>query len=100
MDLPLSYVLYRALLGKRLDIVDISRFDPQLGATLQQMKAALVATVSPDSVSRGEPAAEVKLYGVPVSDLCLTFTLPGYPEYELRTGGADIMVDSTNLQQV
>ena len=26
MDLPLSYVFYRAILGKRLDVMDVSRW--------------------------------------------------------------------------
>ena len=93
MDLPLSYVLYRALLGKRLDLLDIRRFDPQLGATLERMRGAFAAAAAAGM-------EEVMVDGVPLSDLCLTFTLPGYPEYELRQGGADILVDSSNLQQV
>jgi E3 ubiquitin-protein ligase TRIP12 len=35
MDLPLSPAFYRAALGRRLDLIDISGFDPHLGASLQ-----------------------------------------------------------------
>lgn len=37
--------------------------------------------------------------GVPLSDLCLTFTLPGYPAYPLAPKGADTEVDESNLEQ-
>ena len=82
MDLPLSYVLYRALLGKRLDMLDVGRVDPQLGATLQRMKAALAAAATTAGGSGRRATDEIMLDGVPLSDLCLTFTLPGYPGRE------------------
>ncbi len=82
----------RAILGKRLDLLDISRFDPQLGATLERMRSALAAHTA--SV-RGP----LLLDGVPIEDLCLTFTLPGYPDFELLPGGAELLVDSDNLRQ-
>jgi len=100
MDLPLSYVFYRALLGKRLALHDISRFDPQLGSTLERLTQALAASrAAASTVVKGAGSPEILLDGVPLSDLCLTFTLPGYPEYELKPGGADMEVDESNLQE-
>ena len=37
--------------------------------------------------------------GCPVEDLGLDFTLPGYPNIELRKGGKDINVNVDNLGQ-
>ena len=37
--------------------------------------------------------------GCPVEDLGLDFTLPGYPNVELRKGGKDITVTLDNLPQ-
>ncbi|GAX77476.1 hypothetical protein CEUSTIGMA_g4920.t1 [Chlamydomonas eustigma] len=100
MDLPLSYVFYRALLGKGLGLHDISRFDPQLGSTLERLTLALAASrTATSSTGKGASHPEILLDGVPLSDLCLTFTLPGYPEFELKPGGGDIEVVSSNLQE-
>ena len=104
--LPSALLMYdfpprrlRAILGKRLDLLDVSRFDPQLGSTLERMQGALSAHAAATAAAGGS-GGELLLDGVPISDLCLTFTLPGYPDHELRPGGADIMVEGSNLQEV
>jgi len=89
LDLPLSYVFYRAVLGKRLDLHDIPHFDPQLGNSLLRMRAALEGHKGGIGL--------LLVDGVPLCDLCLTFTLPGYPEYELVEGGAERLVEEHNL---
>ena len=63
------------------------------------MQGALAAHAAAAAAACGS-GGELLLDGVPVSDLCLTFTLPGYPEHELRPGGADVMVEGSNLQEV
>ena len=40
---------------------------------------------------------ELTMDGCPVEDLGLDFTLPGYPNIELRKGGKDINVTVDNL---
>ena len=37
--------------------------------------------------------------GVALEDLCLVFTLPGYDDFELVPGGAEIDVSLENLQE-
>lgn len=86
------------MLGKHVDLLDVSSFDPQLGHTLERMRAALAAHTSHTShTPSGAANGELKIDGVPVSDLCLTFTLPGYPDYELVPGGGDVEVTADNL---
>mmetsp|Transcript_11522 Transcript_11522/g.28178 ORF Transcript_11522/g.28178 Transcript_11522/m.28178 type:complete len:2013 (-) Transcript_11522:941-6979(-) len=126
MDLPLNYTFYRAALGSPLDLYDIAKFDPQLGAQLEKMWGALRAAQraqQPASKESGGSASgrgsggrgrgsggkagsqqqqkgaplSVSIDGVAVEDLCLSFTLPGAPEYELVPGGADKSVTSDNL---
>ena len=95
MDLPLSYVFYRVALGKPLDILDISRIDPHLGRSLDKMKEALRsyrdALSSPTYSPERPPVLLVD--GLRLCDLCLSFTLPGQPSYELCPGGADVEVE-------
>ena len=101
MDLPLSYVFYRAALGKPLDILDVARIDPHLGKTLEKMQASLLthreALASP-SYNPGKPPL-LRVDGLELCDLCLSFTLPGQPSYELCPGGANMEVtDAEGLE--
>ena len=94
LDLPLSYVFYRKALGQPLDLYDIRKFDAALGGTLEKLYAAHRAHQSSGSGAKKGP---LLVDGCPIEDLCLTFVLPGYPEYELRKGGMDIVVDASNV---
>lgn len=93
LDIPLSYVFYRKALGQPLDLYDIRKFDSALGATLEKLYAAHKAHHALGSSRKGPMLVD----GCPIEDLCLTFVLPGYPEYELKKNGGDIMVDACNV---
>ncbi|KAL0023887.1 hypothetical protein WJX79_004926 [Trebouxia sp. C0005] len=93
LDLPLSYVFYRKALGQPLDLYDIRKFDAALGATLEKLYAAHKGHQAQGGSRKGPMLVD----GCPIEDLCLTFVLPGYPEYELKKNGGDIMVDATNV---
>ncbi|KXZ47851.1 hypothetical protein GPECTOR_32g463 [Gonium pectorale] len=88
LDLPLSHVFYAAALGSPLDLWDIARFDAGLGATLARLHAALAA-----HRSSGSPEP-LRVDDVALEDLCITFVLPGQPDYPLREGGADMVVST------
>lgn len=78
MDLPLSHVFYRAALGRPLDMRDIAAFDPDLHASLVRLSKALRRhKEGGGGGGRGGGGGEVQVDGVPLSDLCLTFSLPG-----------------------
>jgi len=68
LDLPLSSCFYRAALARPLDLYDICSFDPQLGSSLVKLSHAYRAR---------QPDGTVQIDGVAISDLCLSFTLPG-----------------------
>ncbi|KAG2450258.1 hypothetical protein HYH02_004769 [Chlamydomonas schloesseri] len=88
LDLPLSHVFFAAALGSPLDMWDISRLDPGLGATLARLHAALAAHRA------GGGAGPLLVDGVPLEDLCITFVLPGQPDYPLRPGGGEVVVST------
>ena len=83
----------RKALGQPLDLYDIRKFDAALGATLEKLYAAHKAHQAQGASRKGPMLVD----GCPIEDLCLTFVLPGYPEYELKKNGGDIMVDATNV---
>jgi len=91
LDVPLSGAFYKAMQGRQLTHDDVASFDPGLGSTLKEL-----AALAESSAGAG-PGHSVTLHGVPVQDLCLTFTVPGQPGYALCPGGADITVSDANL---
>lgn len=49
----------------------------------------MLTSCPPAPVLRSLPHCSVLVEGVAVEDLCLTFTLPGFPEFSLVEGGDD-----------
>lgn len=101
LDLPLSPAFYKLVLGQELDLYDIMSFDTELGTTLQEMQALVCRKQFLESMAgdNSRELSELRFRGAKIEDLCLDFTLPGYPEYCLKTGGSDTMVDLDNLKE-
>ncbi|GBG69914.1 hypothetical protein CBR_g4741 [Chara braunii] len=101
LDLPFARAFYKLVLGQELDLFDMKSFDPELGRTLEEMHALsrrrIVLEVSPGN--RQAEISNLRLMGSRVEDLCLDFTLPGYPDYELKQGGASQLVELANLEE-
>ncbi|XP_026660129.2 E3 ubiquitin-protein ligase UPL3-like [Phoenix dactylifera] len=101
LDLPLSTAFYKLMLGQELDVHDIISFDAEFGKILQEMKILvhrkqfLEATAGNDQ----KTISDLRIRGAPVEDLCLDFTLPGYPDYILKGGGEGILVNIDNLEE-
>ncbi|KAJ7967163.1 E3 ubiquitin-protein ligase UPL3-like [Quillaja saponaria] len=99
LDLPLSTPFYKLVLGQELDLHDILSFDADLGKTLLELQALVsrkhhlqsMATDARDTI------ADLRFHGAQIEDLCLDFTLPGYPDYILKPG--DENVDINNLEE-
>ncbi|KAI3765712.1 hypothetical protein L2E82_15754 [Cichorium intybus] len=97
LDLPLSAAFYKLVLGQELDLHDISLFDGEFGKTLQELQALVSRKQYLESIhDRGE-MVNLRFRGAPVEDLCLDFTLPGYPDFVLKSG--DDNVDLNNLEE-
>ncbi|KAK4340470.1 hypothetical protein RND71_041932 [Anisodus tanguticus] len=99
LDLPLSTAFYKLVLGQELDLYDILSFDAELGKTLQELQALVSRKQYLESIGgqSQENINDLHFRGTPVEDLCLDFTLPGYPEYVLKAG--DENVDLSNLEE-
>ncbi|QCE16910.1 E3 ubiquitin-protein ligase TRIP12 [Vigna unguiculata] len=99
LDLPLSVAFYKLVLGQDLDLHDILFIDAELGKTLQELNALVRRKHYVESVggSYTDTLFNLHFHGAPVEDLCLDFTLPGFPEYTLKPG--DETVDINNLEE-
>lgn len=99
LDIPLSTAFYKLVLGQELDLHDVSSFDAELGRTLQELQALVSRKKyleSTQGYDRNE-IVDLKFRGAPIEDLCLDFTLPGYPDYILKPGNEDVSID--NLEE-
>lgn len=99
LDLPLSTAFYKLVLGQDLDLHDILSFDPELGKTLQELQALVCRKQYLGSINgdNQNTISNLSFRGIPVEDLCLDFTVPGYPDYVLRPG--DETVNIHNLEE-
>ncbi|KAM7260004.1 hypothetical protein ACFE04_015745 [Oxalis oulophora] len=95
LDLPLSTAFYKLVLGQDLDLHDILSFDADLGKHLQELHALVCRKKHLEST--GGDTAGLHFQGGPIEDLCLDFTVPGYPDYILKAG--DETVDINSLEQ-
>ncbi|CAN0028364.1 unnamed protein product [Discosporangium mesarthrocarpum] len=128
LDLPLSLPLCSTLVGigrgggvdgaglgqgRPITLEDIGLVDESLGNSLEEV-AALAQEVERERAKElnvgldvlegthmpmhkaSRPMVELE---AAVENLCLTWTLPGSPWYELRTGGANLDVSSTDLSE-
>lgn len=79
---------------QELDLYDIQTIDPELGHTLLEMQVLVRRKQFMENTKglQRESIDALRFKGTKFEDLCLDFTLPGYPEYELKTDGREIMV--------
>lgn len=101
LDLPLSTAFYKLVLGQELDLHDIRSFDLQLGQTLQEMEALVDRKKFLESIlgDKEEAISNLSYRGARIEDLCIDFTLPGYPDYPLKPGGNNILVNIDNMEE-
>ncbi|KAL9252131.1 E3 ubiquitin-protein ligase UPL3-like protein [Drosera capensis] len=99
LDLPLSTAFYKLVLGQELDLYDIVLFDSEFGKILQELQALVRRKQHLESTSgdNAEAATPLRFRGAQVDDLCLDFTLPGYPDYVLKPREEN--VDINNLEE-
>ncbi|KAG8368087.1 hypothetical protein BUALT_Bualt15G0008800 [Buddleja alternifolia] len=94
LDLPLSAAFYKLVVGQELDLHDIVSIDSELGTTLQELQALVHRKEYLESMGNFD-IEELRFRGASVEDLCLDFSVPGYPQYILKPG--DVNVDMSSL---
>lgn len=96
LDMPFSRAFYKVILRQELGLYDICLFDPELGRTLIEFQ---------DLVNRrrclgSNSDSSVFCYrNTSIEDLCLDFTLPGYPDYVLISDAKHELVNIDNLEE-
>ena len=67
-------------------------FDSEIGKTLQELQALVCRKQYLESIGgdHSDVTAELGFRGTPIEDLCLDFTLPGYPDYVLKSGDENV----------
>ncbi|KAL2554468.1 E3 ubiquitin-protein ligase [Forsythia ovata] len=100
LDLPFSKAFYKLILGKELTMYDIQLFDPGLGRALLEFCALVERKRYLESLCE-EKSCKLDLCfrNTRIEDLCLDFTLPGYPDYALISASDLKMVNLYNLEE-
>ncbi|XP_078166740.1 HECT ubiquitin protein ligase family protein KAK [Carex rostrata] len=100
LDLPLSNAFYKLVLGQELDLHDILSFDSEFGKILQELQILVHRKKYLESSGDSTQAIDdLRFRGAPIEDLCLDFTLPGYPDYVLKEGEESTTVNIDNLEE-
>ncbi|KAG8376513.1 hypothetical protein BUALT_Bualt09G0071200 [Buddleja alternifolia] len=100
LDLPFSKAFYKLILGKELTIYDIQSFDPAFGRALLEFQAVVERKAYLMShCEEKSQDLDVCLRSTKIEDLCLDFTLPGYPDYALVSASDSKMVHLCNLEE-
>ncbi|XP_062604886.1 E3 ubiquitin-protein ligase TRIP12-like [Saccostrea cucullata] len=107
LDIPLSLVFYKWLLGQEHSLTssDLQHLDPVIAKSFQQLedvlhqKQRIFTDKSHTDESRQLALESLTMDGCSIEDLDITFTLPGYPSIELKKGGHDITVSLDNLEE-
>lgn len=73
---------------------DILSFDMKFGKILQEMQVIVCRKQYLESTAskNQNTISDLCFRGAPIEDLCLDFTLPGYPDYILKPGAENTLV--------
>ncbi|XP_047337060.1 E3 ubiquitin-protein ligase UPL4 [Impatiens glandulifera] len=101
LDIPFSKAFYKLILGQELTIYDIHLFDPELGRTLLEFQSIVERQKYLKSITGEDSVVGVVLCfrDTSIVDLCLDFTLPGYPEHYLSSASDPQLVNESNLEE-
>ncbi|KAK8625185.1 hypothetical protein V6N13_090061 [Hibiscus sabdariffa] len=96
LDLPLSTPFYKLVLGQELDLYDILSIDAEFGKVLQELHFLVCRKQYLESTGGENSAAiaDLRFRGAQIEDLCLDFTLPGYPDYILKPGEETVGINN------
>lgn len=105
IDVPFGPPFYQWLLRdeKTLTTRDLLNIDPTIANTVSQLEGIVHKKrklEEDEKISANERQIQLQaltMDGCPIEDLGLDFTVPGYPNVELRKGGKDMSVTLDNL---
>lgn len=77
---------------QELDLYDILSFDSEFGKILQELQLLVCRKQYLEAVGgdNSDAISNLCFRGAPIEDLCLDFTLPGYPDYILTKGDENV----------
>uniref|UniRef100_A0A8C8GI48 E3 ubiquitin-protein ligase n=1 Tax=Oncorhynchus tshawytscha TaxID=74940 RepID=A0A8C8GI48_ONCTS len=107
LDLPLGLPFYKWMLRHETSISshDLINIDPGVAKSIQHLediirqKRRLEQDRSQTRETLQQALESLNMNGCSVEDLGLDFTLPGFPNIELKKGGKDIPVTIYNLEE-
>uniref|UniRef100_A0A8D0A8H7 E3 ubiquitin-protein ligase n=1 Tax=Sander lucioperca TaxID=283035 RepID=A0A8D0A8H7_SANLU len=107
LDLPLGLPFYKWMLRHEMSISshDLVNIDPGVAKSIQHLedvirqKKRLEQDRSQTRETLQQALESLNMNGCSVEDLGLDFTLPGYPNIELKKGGKDFAVTIYNLEE-
>ncbi|XP_061924265.1 E3 ubiquitin-protein ligase TRIP12 isoform X3 [Entelurus aequoreus] len=107
LDLPLGLPFYKWMLRHEMSISshDLVNIDPGVAKSIQHLediirqKKRLEQDRSQTRETLQQGLESLNMNGCSVEDLGLDFTLPGFPNIELKKGGKDVPVTIYNLEE-
>ncbi|XP_044060104.1 E3 ubiquitin-protein ligase TRIP12 isoform X2 [Siniperca chuatsi] len=107
LDLPLGLPFYKWMLRHEMSINshDLVNIDPGVAKSIQHLediirqKKRLEQDRSQTRETLQQALESLNMNGCSVEDLGLDFTLPGFPNIELKKGGKDVPVTIYNLEE-
>ncbi|XP_015228225.1 PREDICTED: E3 ubiquitin-protein ligase TRIP12 isoform X3 [Cyprinodon variegatus] len=107
LDLPLGLPFYKWMLRHETSISshDLMNIDPGVAKSIQHLediirqKKRLEQDRSQTREALQQALESLNMNGCSVEDLGLDFTLPGFPNIELKKGGKDVPVTIYNLEE-
>uniref|UniRef100_A0A667YH08 E3 ubiquitin-protein ligase n=1 Tax=Myripristis murdjan TaxID=586833 RepID=A0A667YH08_9TELE len=107
LDLPLGLPFYKWMLRHETSISshDLVNIDPGVAKSIQHLediirqKKRLEQDRSQTRETLQQALESLNMNGCSVEDLGLDFTLPGFPNIELKKGGKDVPVTIYNLEE-
>ncbi|XP_068440534.1 E3 ubiquitin-protein ligase TRIP12 isoform X3 [Clinocottus analis] len=107
LDLPLGLPFYKWMLRHEVSICshDLVNIDPGVAKSIQHLediirqKKRLEQDRSQTRETLQQALESLNMNGCSVEDLGLDFTLPGFPNIELKKGGKDFPVTIYNLEE-
>uniref|UniRef100_A0A3B4VDE4 E3 ubiquitin-protein ligase n=1 Tax=Seriola dumerili TaxID=41447 RepID=A0A3B4VDE4_SERDU len=107
LDLPLGLPFYKWMLRHEMSISshDLVNIDPSVAKSIQHLediirqKKRLEQDRSQTRETLQQALESLNMNGCSVEELGLDFTLPGFPNIELKKGGKDVPVTIYNLEE-